>query len=637
MPRKISDSLRRFLLLALSAFILIVVVFLVFYVGYKAEKDQEASRVVIVEDLKPQEFSVSQENNHYGPTSSLEALGDSDFSPLKNEFLPSTPSQDQSSSIIKPLILISEGLIFLSSDLAPEFFITGIYNDIDSSSLIKAQDYSYRLKGRRIKKKALVTIPFECLKGFSFAQLPVIFNGEVEPYYNKEKNIAINSQGWFSNKSLSQVNEISYLIHRRSSNSQLQCDFPYSRWLKKEFNDLPVNVQLFLDNAKDEFAEYKVASVCALLNTLFGYQKDIFEVNLTKGTTWASYLERVLGRGSRLLCDCDVLSTYSFIFLKYLGFDCVVAFGYNNQDLDDLNYLRADELHAAVLFKLNQDWLIFDPVLFVDYFIRKDNIAEREFNTKPAKLYFGADALSADYFSLNDVLVELLSEVFLSEKTQYVDSHDELRSTLKNLKINKKELSMILREETLLDSWVNFITLFFITIFFLFNFLFFIVAKTLHRRDRFKLPVSLRHIIVPKVILFACLILLIVAVSGVELAQWDLGFWGVLTGIVLLILGVVINIIGYCELIKVKFIEFFTYKDLWNSRNIFRLSRNPVILGEDLLALSSFFYVPSFLSIVLIFSLFFFNHVLIKQQEKELEKEYSQAFKSYSHKTPRYL
>ena len=93
----------------------------------------------------------------------------------------------------------------------------------------------------------------------------------------------------------------------------------------------------------------------------FGYQKDILPVKLTSGSTWCSYLNRSIVNNHRLIADCDVLATYAFIFCRYLNLSSVVCAGYNNSDTETLDTLDSGEYHAALLTRINEKWIFFDP------------------------------------------------------------------------------------------------------------------------------------------------------------------------------------------------------------------------------------------------------------------------------------
>ncbi|MFY9152244.1 MAG: methyltransferase [Prolixibacteraceae bacterium] len=70
---------------------------------------------------------------------------------------------------------------------------------------------------------------------------------------------------------------------------------------------------------------------------------------------------------------------------------------------------------------------------------------------------------------------------------------------------------------------------------------------------------------------------------------------------------------------------------------IYRISRNPMYASFIFLNTATFLYLPSILLLLIMIYGMVVHHFIILGEEKYLEKEFGEAYKSYKSKVPRYI
>jgi protein-S-isoprenylcysteine O-methyltransferase Ste14 len=73
------------------------------------------------------------------------------------------------------------------------------------------------------------------------------------------------------------------------------------------------------------------------------------------------------------------------------------------------------------------------------------------------------------------------------------------------------------------------------------------------------------------------------------------------------------------------------------TKGIYRLSRNPIYVGFNLICLASALYFPEIYNVLLFFVVCIYNHFVIRAEESFLEKRFGNSWKDYMKKTRRYL
>jgi protein-S-isoprenylcysteine O-methyltransferase Ste14 len=73
------------------------------------------------------------------------------------------------------------------------------------------------------------------------------------------------------------------------------------------------------------------------------------------------------------------------------------------------------------------------------------------------------------------------------------------------------------------------------------------------------------------------------------------------------------------------------------TKGIYRLSRNPIYVGFNLICLASVLYYPEIFNAILFLLSCIYHHFVIKAEEGFLEKRFGNLWKDYMKKTRRYL
>jgi protein-S-isoprenylcysteine O-methyltransferase Ste14 len=73
------------------------------------------------------------------------------------------------------------------------------------------------------------------------------------------------------------------------------------------------------------------------------------------------------------------------------------------------------------------------------------------------------------------------------------------------------------------------------------------------------------------------------------------------------------------------------------TKGIYRLTRNPIYVGFDLICLASVIFYSHYINIALFIIVCVYHHFVIRAEERFLEKKFDTAWKDYTKKTRRYL
>ncbi|MDD5439799.1 MAG: transglutaminase domain-containing protein [Candidatus Omnitrophica bacterium] len=394
-----NKGIRQALIIGIPIFIIAVVIIILSYLAYQAEQEglRLGSPNISIRDLQntgtgrghavrqaqhanaePLSGPSGNPDNENTPGETSGGISENTetdtpaplgFTQLKDSFTPSTLGANDKQTMKKGVLSGGgnfskekprEYSIKLSGDLAPEMFVFGIYNSMAQGRLIREGPYRLVPRGNSGKSGVSMECTLPANTRALPIQLPILINGDVLPAASGA--YTIDKAGFLTAiKDPSNETAIDYSLTRRTRNAELIMSFPSSRWLKKEFSDLPGLIKYSLNLAKTGDDQYKMVMIATLFNKCFGYQRDILPIKLASGATWNLYLDKFIRQNRRLLTDCDVLSTYALIFTRYLGLKSAVIVGYNNTDPAGLTTLTSDKHHAALLVKVDAEWLIFDP------------------------------------------------------------------------------------------------------------------------------------------------------------------------------------------------------------------------------------------------------------------------------------
>ncbi|MFH1767594.1 MAG: hypothetical protein ABH858_00350 [Candidatus Omnitrophota bacterium] len=250
---------------------------------------------------------------------------------------------------------------------AGDFFVTNFYDRFDKGKFVQSPNLVFK----HLQRKADITVNVEIiLPDFNNnldIQLPFLLNGCVEPQSFDDKTIILDAGGNLKIKGTTADKVFNYIIKKDNGPSRIYYDQEINSGLIKEFNTIPDKIKQLLNIVKNKSEFVSLAATASIINTYFGYQTGITDVYPQEEETWNAYLGKTLQSNNRLLCDCDVLSTFAFIYLKYLDLHPLFLVGYLNTE-NIKNALSPTELHAALYVEENKQWLIFDPTLFIEDF-----------------------------------------------------------------------------------------------------------------------------------------------------------------------------------------------------------------------------------------------------------------------------
>ena len=538
----------------------------------------------------------------------------------------------------------------ISGDLAREMFIFGVYNDIEDGRLVSNGLFRFAPKGRRLGEKIDINFIFSPDSGAKDMQLPVILNGEVIPAQGRGGVFSIDRQGRFRlHKEVSLPLEVGYSIYRRNKNCGLSVTQPYSRWLEKEFYKMPQGIKDFLDIAQGNSDYYRMVFVSAALNRCFGYQNDIISVDLPEGMTWSEYLRQMLELKDRMLCDCDVLSTYAFIFLKYMGFPAAVVVGYNNQDKEGLDRLSDDEHHAAVLVKVDKEWVLFDPTEIVPDMTRealRSSLGEVSYIQDQADGSQETEAAitgtGAKRIIIPARMAGLLGSIIFSDeiKAAQMNQSGLVRFGLGTPGYRHHRAGFLWgSQEPGLNRILAMVSMFSVGVFMVSMLVCFLLGRYITRSDGAGLSTMTSHwqSIAAKALMAVVLLLFIVQRSGFIFAGYSNPEWVRIIGAIFILLGASFAVTAGVLSIRDRFKGIASLSEPWKRRRINRLSRNPEYAGYFGLMIGTCLYAPNPVSVVCCVLAIFLYHRVIVIKEKVFSEKFGRQWRDYKSEVRMYL
>ncbi|MDD4202262.1 MAG: hypothetical protein PHQ52_02220 [Candidatus Omnitrophica bacterium] len=551
----------------------------------------------------------------------------------------------------------------LSGYLSKELFIFNLYNNITDGNLDLRGDFKVTSHGKKTDERTDVLFYYTENDFNNSIQLPTLINGYITPKTFRKNTLYIDKYGKLHCQSPIYIPfPITYSITRMSENSDLSIQQPVSDWLKKEFNSLPVTIKNFLDIAKTGNDEYKMLFVYTLFYKFFGYQKDILPVELPKGKTWDEYLNTYINDNIRLLADCDVLSTYAFIFMKYLDLPTIVCAGYNNTEHKTMTTLDHTEYHAATLVKIKDKWTLFDPSTVTPDFTEEALIlsAQKEENQEKIneilslitqdqkdnvenfKQDFSLSKFPAKKFSMPKTILSLLSEFTTSDTPAVMQSMDTSQSTL-------LEISDFFKNNEYISSFYQNIDLVAFTCSGLIRICIILVLISFSLKILVKKVASIKkgafytQIVTKKLVLASalctlliyCLLLAHALGKGLSMfPKYDIVL--VIAGI-LILLSTLILVLRQWKIILHSIKGDLDPCYLWKEKGIIKISRNPDAIGYIFLGVSALLYCPHIITLAIFLGLITINHLIILQKETFYKSNFKDEWEEYSKISERYL
>ncbi len=685
---QMASKAKKLAVLAIPGLIIIAFVGGIIYIGYRAEtelrylkgpklylKGREEAPGRIGTDASSKSTSGISFLAHKTPVSGTPAVrldaqesapisSSHVFSDFKDIFVPSTMGFietkklkiDERTKRPHELEGGKEMLLKLSGSLAEEMFVIAIYNSMGRGKLIRDGIFRLKPRGKRSGEAMEVEFIFLPEEKMTAVQLPIILNGQVNPVFYKDAGIFIDKYGRLTSKgTIANPLNISYTITRLTENSGLSVKLPVSNWLKIEFREIPPAIKNYLNTANGGPDDYKMIFVCAIFNRCFGYQRGIIPVKLAEGMTWGSYLQKSLSRNSRFLCDCDVLSTYAFIFMRYLGLKAVVAVGYDNSQPEKIDTLSSDELHATVLVKLDSEWILFDPTFYTPdmsgaalrlsagrQLDEKNTSGMRVRGTGSDSRAYKTTGLSAKSFTIPSKVVNLLGgAIFSQRQRRHAAPHSKrVDMDFSSLNLDRKEMLSLYRDRSLLEEWTGIVILIAMVAFSLSYFINTSVSFFIKMRGgttKLTAPLPVWHFALGKLFMLVSWWYLIGRAIGLRINHWPTPNWSLLIGALLTTAGAGLNIVAHFESTRRDITGSDSYEIWLKSNGLHRLSRNPEYTGYFAILLGACFYSPGWPVILFSFSAIIIHHLCVNIKERFLLDTLKNTWLSYSDKVPKYL
>ncbi len=300
-------------------------------------------------------------------SSTLTTFSDT-FTPTTSEFDSSTFLNIMSSSFSKNKDeKESKPIAYLKGAKPGEIFITAFYDQMKNGKFTKSEKIGFSQSENNLCNNINIAINLPSLRKSQLTQLPFTINGSIVPQTSKDLPLELNKKGILKPLKDFKKSEFDYTIKNCIGSPSIVLERKKTEWLTKEIKNIPEELIGFLKAVKEKNSFVKLATVASILNSYFGYQASLEPIELPKNNTWGNLLTEKIALNEKLLCDCDVLSTYSYIFLQYLDFNPILLIGYFNSPKHSES-LMAEELHATLLIESDGKWIIFEPTLFVHNF-----------------------------------------------------------------------------------------------------------------------------------------------------------------------------------------------------------------------------------------------------------------------------
>ncbi|MBF0216784.1 MAG: hypothetical protein HQL30_07315 [Candidatus Omnitrophica bacterium] len=306
----------------------------------------------------------------------------------------STGPVKRARSSIRPYIFAH-----VSGSRPGDFFVYSYYDTMENGIFIKSVNCQLiPPRGKRNVDQpdrgepAYVRVALELppLDRSGSVQVPFLLTGRVDTSSSGENNLTIDALGTVSADENIKKQRFTYVIHRTEDKAILKSYFYELSWLDKEYPDIPYPILKELQKAYDKNDMEKLGIAAGIFSRYFAYKPGLFDISPDERFTWNAFLENKLRTTGKLHCDCDILSTYAFIYLKYLGLKPFLILGFLKTGPDP-NILSSDELHATIYVKADNEWMIFEPTLFTD--VSSDKVAAKKGPVKTDENPIMADVL----------------------------------------------------------------------------------------------------------------------------------------------------------------------------------------------------------------------------------------------------
>ncbi len=111
----------------------------------------------------------------------------------------------------------------------------------------------------------------------------------------------------------------------------------------------------------------------------------------------------------------------------------------------------------------------------------------------------------------------------------------------------------------------------------------------------------------------------------------------ILSGMVVITLGLILDVWGTVALGTNFRIEFPKEETILITSGIYRLMRNPIVMGVYLLLFGTFLIIPTIFSLIFIIANILTFNSKVRDEEKFLSAQFGEKYRNYSIKVGRYL
>ena len=331
--------------------------------GGKGSSQSQKVRDEIADKPKGKEEEEKHSQNEGSVTSpiSTNAIGD-EFLPSTYRFRMQKLKEDPVSEAAKnaPVTLGT-----VKGARKGDFFVCTFYDAFRNGRLIRGADTKLLPQNPEGKETIACEGRVPYLDRGKTTQLPILLNGYIIPKQAENDHLTIRKDGTVEALANTTAATVTYVIKRCALGSSVAFGHTENDTISSEYADIPDEILAFLRSVKSKGEQTRLTTIASIMNSYFGYQTGLKNVIYKRGKTWNSLLKEKLKSDQRMLADCDVLSTYGYIYLRYLGFKPVIIIG-SLITADNVQVIKPEDLHATIYLKISGKWTIFEPTVFTN-------------------------------------------------------------------------------------------------------------------------------------------------------------------------------------------------------------------------------------------------------------------------------
>ncbi|HNX90673.1 MAG TPA: hypothetical protein PKY78_01290 [Candidatus Omnitrophota bacterium] len=307
-----------------------------------------------------------------------------DIKPISNVFVPESEKLTAPTPVKKnEEISISGAIAKVSNAQITDYFVYSFFDHLTDGRFARSESLSFvpplitGSSSQPISLSGAKTISIQMqipsLSTDQSIQLPFLLNGITSQDESILRDFDITPNGILSALTNTAPRTYEYKISKKNGCGKfINIQHDPTGWLEKEFADIPAEIQEILWKNKNSTEDNKLFAVATIMNKFFAYQAGGTDIYLEHQKTWNSMLSEKISTGEPFICDCDILTTYSFIYLSYLDLSPVMLVGFFPLDKNGEKTLSIEEMHATLFLGTQKGWIIFEPTLFSPHIDRME-------------------------------------------------------------------------------------------------------------------------------------------------------------------------------------------------------------------------------------------------------------------------